>query len=110
MLSRRSQERIVEVVIMMLQELVLERVVEQNASWRQIVDVLVLRFMEEIVETVAGHLVCKLLNMRQHGWTCRLLAKAQAALFFFFFVVISWCKRWILEHVVLDLFSHIKTR
>ena len=42
------QEQIVEVVMVMLLELMTERVVELP----------VLRFMEEIVESVAGELVC----------------------------------------------------
>ena len=40
--------------------------------WEQIVDVPVPQIMEEIVEIVAGEVVCNgLIGVRrQHGWTC----------------------------------------
>ena len=62
-------EEILEVIKVIPQERVSERVVEQ------IVDVPVLRFVEEIVEIVAGEVVCNARtgDRRQHGWTCTYL-------------------------------------
>ena len=44
----------------------------QNLAGKQIVDVPVLWFMEEIVEHVAGEVVynARTSVRRQHGWTC----------------------------------------
>ena len=44
----------------------------QHRVVEQVVDVPVLWFMEEIVELVAGEVVCNACTgvRRQHGWTC----------------------------------------
>ena len=53
-----------------VQHLPRERV--QNLVVEQVVDVPVLWFMEEIVELVAGEVVCNARTgvRRQHGWKC----------------------------------------
>ena len=94
------QEQIVEVVMVMLQELVPERVVEQ------IVDVPVLRSWKKSWRML---LVTSSATFEQATARVDVQAACESAGSLVFLVVISWCKRWNLEHVVLDLFSHIKT-
>ena len=93
-------------VMVMLQELVPERVVEQNVSWSR-------------------SWMCQCCGSWKKSWRLLLVtssttferatarvdvqAACESAGSLVFFVVISWCKRGNLEHVVLDLFLHVKT-
>ena len=61
------REQIVDVIKVIPEEWTSKRIVQQ-----QIVDVPVLQILEEIVEPVAGEVVCNARTgvRRQHGWTC----------------------------------------
>ena len=65
--------QVVEEILGVIKVIPQERVSERNVE--QIVDVPVLRFMEEIVEIVAGEVVCNARtgDRRQDGWTCTYL-------------------------------------